>query len=385
MASMSSRYLAWSRRGAGLVVGEAETVGVGVDDGEGIDEALSVLVELEECGLAGGSEAAFESAGGALEVVDALGLLSGLADGEDEASVLEFLVDIGGGGGEEDHDGSLHLIVVSDEASCSGVLSGGGDAELALALEEFQCVAGALGAFFFHDGEDLVGQVGLAHVEEGLAGECGELDPILGGDEIEDGVHEGGLAGSGGGLHDEGQGAVEFSADGGDVAQELVGLFADDACGLEVGEDAIDEAGVTEELEGGGAFFVTHGGRCGGLGLQRFLDQGVLQVLECEEECAQVVVDEVGGDAELGGGGLLEGDALSGLEEIEGVGVEAGIGAHPEVDAEESEGSVGGQSPNSVGAVAAGEGEGDGVGVGIEGGCWWRARWWRKRSGGWSW
>jgi len=79
---------------------------------------------------------------------------------------------------------------VGEELARLRVLARRGDGELALALQELERVARPLGALLLDDGEHLVGEVGLAHVEERLPGHGRVLDPLLLGHEGEDGLHE---------------------------------------------------------------------------------------------------------------------------------------------------------------------------------------------------
>ena len=44
-------------------------------------------------------------------------------------------------------------------------------------------------------------------------------------------------------------GSLELARDGGQVADELVRLLADDAAALEVGQDAIEEVGIAQERQ----------------------------------------------------------------------------------------------------------------------------------------
>ncbi|MCF7730282.1 MAG: hypothetical protein K9N23_01280 [Akkermansiaceae bacterium] len=66
--------------------------------------------EVEDVAAALGGEGAFDGAGLALEGVDALGLGAGFIDCQDETAVEKFFVDVDGGGGEEDGDGSFDVV-----------------------------------------------------------------------------------------------------------------------------------------------------------------------------------------------------------------------------------------------------------------------------------
>jgi len=115
------------------------------------------------------------------------------------------------------------------EATAVGIFAGGGDGEFAFGLEEFQGVAGSLGAFFFGDGKDLVFEVGLSHVEERLTRHGRVLDPVFRRDEGEHGVHQGRLAGGRGGLDHDAEGLGEFPRHCRQIRHELVGVLADQA------------------------------------------------------------------------------------------------------------------------------------------------------------
>ncbi|TPW19835.1 MAG: hypothetical protein FD126_2290 [Elusimicrobia bacterium] len=378
MASMRVRYFSWSRRVRVRSSRKVRRAAKGLSTARGRRRRWAFWWSLRRSSR-WRRAARPATVWQALAGVDGAGLFAFLVDGEDEATVLEFVVDLEGSGGEEDHHGAFDLVLVSDELAGGRILPGGGDGELALGLEELERIGGALGAFLLDDGEDFVGEVGLAHVEEGLAGHSGELLAVLRGDEVEDSVHEGGLAGGGGGLDDDGQGVLELSGDGADVAGELVGVLADAAAGGVVCEDAIDEVGIAQEGEGLFALGVGHGGRGWG-GFCGALEGVVLEFLELEEDEAEVGVDEGLGAVEFECGGLDEGGALPGLEEVEGVDVEAGtgIGADQEVDAQGIEGGVLGEATGAVAAIADLEAGLVGVDGDAEFGGSWRRR--KRRS-----
>ena len=75
--------------------------------------------------------------------VDRAGLLPSLVDGEDQAPVLQLLVDLGRGGGEEQHHRPLDPVLLGHQASRLRVLARASDRELAFGLQELQRVGRA--------------------------------------------------------------------------------------------------------------------------------------------------------------------------------------------------------------------------------------------------
>ena len=171
--------------------------------------------------------------------MDALGLFFGFIDGEDEAAVHEFFVDVDGSGGEEDHDGTFDVVLLGFHASGLRIFSGGGDGEFAFGLQEFEGVARFFGSFVFHDGKDLVLEIGLAEVVEGLACHGGVFDLFFFGEELEDGFHEGAFACGTGALDDDGERFGELARDAGEVGGEFVGALADYSAGVEGLRDVV--------------------------------------------------------------------------------------------------------------------------------------------------
>ena len=78
-----------------------------------------------------------------------------------------------------DHHRPLDVILLGAELAGGRILGGRGDRQLALALQELQRVAGSVRPFFLGDGEQLVLQVPLAHVEQALSGHRRVDDAIL--------------------------------------------------------------------------------------------------------------------------------------------------------------------------------------------------------------
>ena len=155
----------------------------------------------------------------------------------------------------------------------------------------------------------------LAHVEEGLAGHGRVFDLVLRRHEGQHRFHEGRLAGRRGRLDDDGQGLVELARDGGQVADQFVGGLADD---LEVGDDAVEQMRIAQQVQGG--LFVLGGHEwLHILGRGHRLDVLVLQFLQLEQHAAQVGFDGVLLDGQFAGGLADEAAALLGGVEVEGV------------------------------------------------------------------
>ena len=185
--------------------------GVGVDDGQGAQQALGVAVPAEDgLSLLAGQQPG-ERPALALEPVDRPRLLPGLVDGQDEAPVEQLLVDVDRRGGEKDRHRPLDPVLVGHQAPRGRVLAGRGDRQLALGLEELQGVARPLGAFFFGDRQDLVGEIGLPHVEEALPGHRRVGDPLLLRDQIENRLHQARLARGRGRLDDHRERVLELA------------------------------------------------------------------------------------------------------------------------------------------------------------------------------
>ena len=109
--------------GAGLVGEEGQAVGVGVDHGQGAQEALGVLMQGEQAGfvLPGGQPR--QGALLALAAVDGFGLLAAFVHREHEAAVHQFLVDLDGRRRQEDHDRAFDAVLLGDEVAGSRVFA----------------------------------------------------------------------------------------------------------------------------------------------------------------------------------------------------------------------------------------------------------------------
>ena len=367
-----------------LLVEEGQARGEGVVDEERPEKPLGVAVDLQRLRLAAGGEDAVERRGPPLQLVDAPRLLAALVDGQDEAAVEELLVDLDRRRRQEDHHRPFDAVFLRDEAPGLRVLAGGGDRQLAFGLEELQGVAGLLRAFLLRDGEDLVTEaLALAEVEERLPRQSRVLLALFLRDEAEDGFHERRLPRRRAGLDDDGERLVELSRDGREVGRELVGVLADEAAGLEVFEDAGEELRVPQEGEGlRRLLFAEEDGLL--LRLERLPDALLLKLLGAAQELAEVALDRLFDQAQLVRGLLLEGGALTGRVEIEGVDEEAGerrrrreeglgLGAFAsdeDVELQDAPGEVLSKAPQAVAAITQEEDDLVEVGGGLRG-CGW--------------
>ena len=176
----------------------------------------------------------------------------------------------------------------------AGVLAGGGDRDLAFALEELQGVAGPLRSFLFDDGQDLVLEVLPFEVEERVLGEGRVLLAVLLRDEGEDGFHQGRLAGRRGAADDDGERPVELSRD---AARGSRG-----ACWSPRRRRRTSRSRQGSGRRGRGAesissasalsSSVTRDGR--GLRLERLFQGLPLQLFERAQDAAEVPLDDVG-------------------------------------------------------------------------------------------
>jgi hypothetical protein len=343
----------WSRR-VRVRSSINEALGEGVGDQEGAKEALGIAVELEHTvALLLGQEAS-QRLRLPLLLVNRLGLRPVLVDREDEAPVEELLVDFDRRRGQKDHHGALDPVLLGDEPTRRRVLAGRRDGELALGLEELERVARPLGPLLLDDGQHLVPQVALAHVEERLTGHRRVLHPLLVGDEGQDGVHERRLPGRRRALDDDRERLVELSRHRAEVADQLVRLLADHAAAGEVDQDAREEARVAEELERRLGLFVGQRDRLVG----RLLCLGdllLLQVLEREQDLAEVALDDVLLDPELAGGLADEDLTLARRVEVERVDEEGLAARREQVDPQLLEREVLRQAADPIAPVAESE------------------------------
>jgi hypothetical protein len=76
------------------------------------------------------------------------------------------------------------------EFSSRWIFAGAGDCENRFALQQLQGIGCPLCAFFFHDGQDFVFKIRLAHVKERLARHCGVLHALFFGHQCKHGFHQ---------------------------------------------------------------------------------------------------------------------------------------------------------------------------------------------------
>jgi len=133
---------------------------------------------------------AVERALDALQAMDGLGLRAPLVHAQHNAAVQQLFVDLDGRRRQEDHHRTFHAVLLRHEVAGVGVLAGARNGQLAFALQELQGVARAARALFLGDGEDLVFQIGLAHVEQALPGHRAVLDALFLGHEGEHRIHQ---------------------------------------------------------------------------------------------------------------------------------------------------------------------------------------------------
>lgn len=131
-----------------------------------------------------------------------------------------------------------------------GIFAGRGDDEHPFGLEEFQGIGRPARAFFLGEGEDLVLEIGLAEVEETLAGHCRVGDAHLFGHHLKHRFHQRRFARRAGGLDQHGQEFIELAAHAGEVADEKIRGLADDPAAREVIHQALDQVRITQEVEG---------------------------------------------------------------------------------------------------------------------------------------
>ena len=141
------------------------------------------------------------------------------------------------------------MVFLGFHAAAVRVLAGARDGEFAFALQELEGVAGFFRALFLDDGEYLVFEVALAEIVKALAGHGGVFHLLLGGEERQHGVHEGGFPGGAGGLDDDGERFAQLAGGAGEVGGQQVGFLAGDS-GLVVGcGDALEQVGGPQEFE----------------------------------------------------------------------------------------------------------------------------------------
>ena len=152
-------------------------------------------------------------------------------------------------------------------------------------------------------------------------------------------------------MDHDGQRLVEFAAGCGQITDELVGFFTDDAAGGEVRKDALDQVRFLEQIECGLLVlvrqfdrFIFHG--------QGFLDLFVLQRFEFEQNLAEVAFDDFHVEAQFAGRFLDEHAAGPRRVQVERIDIERFVAANQHVDFQHVEGQVLLQAANAVRSVA---------------------------------
>ena len=151
--------------------------------------------------------------------MDGFGLRALFVDGQHQAAVEQLVVDLGGRGGEEELRGPLDVVLVRHELARLWVFPRRRDGELALRLQQLQRVAGARRAFFFDDGEHLVLELHVAHVEERLPGHRRVLHLVFLGHEGEHRFHQRRFSSGAARLNQHRERLFELSRNRGQVAE----------------------------------------------------------------------------------------------------------------------------------------------------------------------
>ena len=224
---------------AGLLVEKGQLCGVGIDDGQWAQQALGVAVQGQQVLALLPCQQAVQRALGALALVDGLGLFSSLIDAEHQTAVQKLFVDLNRGGGQKNHHRPFDAVFLRHQIAGGRVFSGAGNGQLAFRLQELQGVAGAARTLLLDDGENLVLEIRLAHVEKALPGHRRILDPLLLRHEGQHRIHQAGFARRRGALHQHGERRSQLARDCGEIAGEFVDALADEAASLKVHEDAI--------------------------------------------------------------------------------------------------------------------------------------------------
>ena len=177
------------------LVGEGEVVRIGIQHVERPQQALRVLVQgnqrlLVALGLQAGQRPSV-----ALQLMNGARLFPSFIDGQQQAAIQEFFVEVARRCRQQQGHRAFNAILLGDQVARVRVFAGAGDGQLTLGLQQLQGVTRSRRAFFFDDGQRLVFQVGLAHVEQALPGHGAVFHFVFLGDEGEYGVHQGGLAG----------------------------------------------------------------------------------------------------------------------------------------------------------------------------------------------
>ena len=175
---------------AQLGIEEGQIPGIRISDEQRAQKPLRVLVQADDVAPLLAPHQAFQRLLLALQSVDGLRLLALFVDGEHQAAVQQLLIEVDGGGGQEDHDRAFHAVLMRDQLAGGRILSGRRDGQHALALQQLQRISRPQRALFFHDGEHLVLEIHLAHVEQRLARHGRVLHAFLFGNEGEHRIHQ---------------------------------------------------------------------------------------------------------------------------------------------------------------------------------------------------
>jgi hypothetical protein len=143
---------------------------------------------------------------------------------------------------------------------------------------------------------------------------------------------------------------------GGDVAHQLIGLFAHHATTLEVFEDTVQQARIFEQVERGGAVLVVDGD-LGRFRLQRLLDLPLLQFLQRAQHVPEIVFDGIFRQSHFHGGLLDEDSALAGRVEIERIDVEAVPAGGQQIHLQDGVAEILRQAAHTIAAVAQRDGD----------------------------
>ena len=256
-----------------------------------------------------------------------------LVDGQDQAAVTQLLVQLGGCRRQQQHHRALDAIRVGREPPGRRILAGGRDRQHALALQQLERVAGPGHALVLGDRQQLVGEIRLAQVEEGLARDRRVRHPLVGREHRQQRVHQRRLPRRRGALDQHRQRLVELAGDGGEVADQRVGRLADQPAPRDIGDDGVQQVRIGEQLERGRPLGVGQLDRLG-LGREGRADQLVLALLAGQQQRGEIALEDLGGELELLGGLPHEAGALARGVEIERVEVQARAPRHTQRDLE---------------------------------------------------
>ncbi len=123
-------------------------------------------------------------------------------------------------------------------------------------------------------------------------------------------------------MDHDGERCRELARHGREVADQLVGVLADDAAGREVGENAARQIGRAQQIESGLALDLVHGMRSRLPRRRRLADRGVLQLLELAQNAAEIGLEHRFGNLQLYRRLSDEAGARPGVVEVERIDVE---------------------------------------------------------------